>query len=317
MSTTEESTTTPLPTTSAVTKRRNVRKRALIVGINQYENPANNLQGCVNDALDMAETLKICGFPRTKIKVVTDANATKAGILKGLDWLTSGAADGDVLVFYYSGHGSQVSDLDDDEQDKEDEIICPHDISWARQTYIKDDDLHNYFTKKLPEGVRTDVILDSCFSGTATRTMVTEANPGTRMAYHKQRYLPPPLDHEFRITSSIPQFTKKESIGDRLVTKTQHNSLWAGCQEYQVSWELLFEDSVRGAFTYYFTRILRRSNGNMSRREIYETLRPSMYEDGFEQVPALEVPDNKPEALELFPFRKEREVDRPSEVVTR
>jgi hypothetical protein len=54
----------------------------------------------------------------------------------------------------------------------------------------------------------------------------------------------------------------------------------------------------------------------MSCREIDETLRPSMYEDGFDQVPALEVPDNKPEALELFPFRKEREVDRPSEART-
>jgi hypothetical protein len=289
------------------------KKRALLVGINQYENPANNLNGCVNDAVDMAETLKICGFPRTKIKLLTNEAATKAGILKGLDWLTAGVVDGDVLVFYYSGHGSQVADLDNDETDRQDEIICPHDISWSKKTYITDDDLHNYFSKKLPEGVRTDVILDSCFSGTATRSGAIH-HFGSLGSKRQQRYLPPPTEHLFRITSAIPQYTKREAIGDKLVAKSQFNSLWAGCQENQVSWELLFDDQVRGAFTYYFTRILRRSNGNMSRREIYETLRPSMAEDGFEQIPALEGPENKPEALDLFPFRKEREVDRPSEV---
>lgn len=290
-----------------VKKRRNVRKKALIVGINEYQNPNNNLSGCVNDAMDMAETLKICGFPRTKIKLLFNEQASKAGILNGLNWLTKDAAENDVLVFYYSGHGSNVADLDDDEHDNVDEIIVPWDIDWRTQKYITDDNLYDLFTNKVPKTVRTDVILDSCYSGSATRSQFRYEGQ-----YRQQRFLPPPLDHQFAINSMIPQFTKKKEMGQKIVAKTQNDVLWSGCQENQVAWELELGGQVRGAFTYYFTRILRKSNGQLPREEIYTTLRNSMASDGFEQVPNLEVPN--PEALGIFPFRKTGEIDTAEEL---
>lgn len=296
---------------TAAIKRRNVRKKALCVGIDKYANPANILNGCVADSVDMAETLKITGFPRTKIKLLIDEHATYDGIIAGLDWLTKDAYDGDVLVFSYSGHGSQVTDLDNDETDGYDEVIIPQNFEWEKRNYITDDVLYNYFSKKVPVGVRVDVVLDSCFSGTATRSLTAE-NPSQRTAYTKQRYIPPPQDHAFKINTMIPQFTRVNTIGDKSVLKTQNNSLWSACQEWQTAWELDFDGQIRGAFTYYLTRILRRSNGNLSRAEIYEILRPSMYNDGYSQIPNLETPN--PESLNLFPFRKERDVDRASEV---
>jgi metacaspase-1 len=293
------------------TKRRNVRRKALLVGINNYENPANNLQGCVPDAQDFASTLKMYGFPASKQKMLINEQATTDNILSGLEWLCKDLAAGDVCIFYYSGHGSQVADLNNEEQDRYDEIICPYDISWYRQKYITDDQLYEKFTKQVPEGVRIDVLLDSCFSGSATRQLIVLNRQSLR-----QRYLVPPVEHRNRLTSMVPSFTDASLFGKRSVfgpdVVEQNNVLWSGCQEDQVSWELSFAGQVRGAFTYYFCTILREFGGNLTRRELYTALRERMYNDGFEQIPNLEAPSE--DVLEIFPFRKASEIDRTEEL---
>ena len=101
-------------------------KKALLVGINRYPDPRNELKGCVNDVRQMAETLKRrYGFPGDRnMRILTDARATTKAILDGLAWLTAGASPGDSLVFHYSGHGSQVPDRNGDEtSDRLDEIL--------------------------------------------------------------------------------------------------------------------------------------------------------------------------------------------------
>ena len=112
-------------------------KKALLVGINDYA-PAGaggpDLRGCVNDVRDMANTLSVLGVvspaPST-MRILTDTRATRASIISGFKWLTSGAKKGDMLVFHYSGHGSQVVDVSGDEIDRRDEAICPHDYACA------------------------------------------------------------------------------------------------------------------------------------------------------------------------------------------
>jgi hypothetical protein len=303
---------------TVTTKRRNVRRKALIVGINDYQNPNNNLSGCVPDAMDMAETLKILGFPPTKMKLLLNEQASTEGILNGLDWLVKDAQGNDVLVFYYSGHGSQAADLDNEEHDNLDEILVPWDISWRKNLFITDDMLYEKFTKKVPRSVRTDVVLDCCFSGSATRSVVHmgfDDEPINQYRSMKQRYLPPPKDHQFRLNSMVPAFTDKKRFGDKSIIDNQNNVLLSMSSEDQVSWELGFDDGVRGVGTYYYTRILRRSNGQVSRGEAYSILRSSLAEDGYEQIPQLEVPNE--EALDIFAFSKESDIDRPSEVKKR
>jgi hypothetical protein len=72
-------------------------KKALIVGINDYA-PVGaggpDLNGCVNDARDMANTLVICGFSPAKIKILTNQNATRTNILNYLKSLISTSVKG-------------------------------------------------------------------------------------------------------------------------------------------------------------------------------------------------------------------------------
>ena len=87
-------------------------KRALVVGINDYA-PIGvggpDLNGCINDASDMANTLVICGFPAANIRFLTNQNATRVNIVNNLTNLVSTAKSGDSIVFYYSGHGTRVA----------------------------------------------------------------------------------------------------------------------------------------------------------------------------------------------------------------
>jgi len=305
-----------------IKKRRNVRRRALIVGINEYDDPANSLSGCVADAQDVAETLKILEFPASRIKMLLDGQATAKGILKGLDWLVKGAQAGDVLVFSYSGHGSYVVDLDNDEKDSRDEILCSCDIDFDDPaTYVTDDQLFESFTKKCPAGVRCDVFLDSCFSGSATRSLIKKDvdvyKPAEVQKFKRQRFMPPPVNHQFRANSMIPMFTQTKPIGHSVVTKeieqvTQNNCLWSGCQEYQYSEETVFDDQVRGAFTYYLMKILRASNGNITRGQAYSILRSTIANEGFEQIPNLELPSY--DALNIIPLRKASQIDTQAEL---
>ena len=147
-------------------------KKALLVGINRYPDPGNELKGCVNDVRQMAETLKSrYGFPGDgNMRILTDARATTKAILDGLAWLTAGASPGDSLVFHYSGHGSQVPDRNGDETtDRLDEILCPYDLDWDHP--LTDDDLAAACAG-VPQGALLTVILDCCHSGTGLRDFV-------------------------------------------------------------------------------------------------------------------------------------------------
>lgn len=288
-------------------KRSKSKRKALIVGINKFTRlEGANLSGCVADAKDFYNTLLINGFPPTRMKLLTDEKATKANIIKGFEWLVKDAKPDDVLVYYHSGHGSQTVDVDDDEADGYDEMLIPSNFDWDDEsTYLTDDDLYNYFTAKTPEGVICDVVLDTCFSGTGTRSLlksmpIPNNGPNVRTA----KFLPRPVDQQLRLNSMIPAETKVKKIGSKLLNKAQqHNTLQSACSENQVSWETANESGeVRGVFTYDYCQILRRSDGNKTRREVYQILRNALANEGAEQIPQLEV--SRQEAYDQYPFRR-------------
>src|SRR5919202_513557 len=124
------------------------RIRALLVGIDRYARPeVPVLRGCVNDVVLVRCLLKrYFDVPNEDIRVVVNERATKANIMRRLHAIIDASRAGDVVVFYFSGHGSQIRDRDGDElSDALDEVICPYDIDWDRRTYIVDDELDDVF----------------------------------------------------------------------------------------------------------------------------------------------------------------------------
>ena len=110
-------------------------RRALLVGINEYAGGAGSesrwtdLRGSRNDVEAMRAILvSRFGFAASDVRVLTDGAATRDAILAGLrDQLVEPAQPGDVSVFFYAGHGSQVRNPDSSERDGLDETIVPAD----------------------------------------------------------------------------------------------------------------------------------------------------------------------------------------------
>jgi len=272
-------------------------RKALLVGINDYA-PVGaggpDLRGCVNDVRDMANTLSVLNIvPATasSMKILTDARATKAAILNGFKWLVAGAKKGDVLVFFYSGHGSQIADVSGDEVDKKDEVICPHDYATAGM--IKDDDFRALLVN-LPAGVNLDVILDSCYSGTGTQVLsALAATPDEQsIAY---RYIEPPIDWGFFIDAnpSLPVhgILKREGTGgsrDPVVVLNMNHVLWAACKDNQTSAEAPINGVYRGIFTYNFCKALRGAGTSITRRRLDSQVTVNVKGMGYNQVAQLE-----------------------------
>ena len=275
-------------------------RKAVLVGINDYA-PAGaggpDLRGCVNDVRDMANTLSVMGIVPAmpaSMRILTDARATRGAILESLRWLVTGAKRGDVLVFYYSGHGSQVVDTSGDEPDRRDETICPHDFASAGM--IRDDDLRGMLAA-LPAGVNLDIILDSCHSGTATRDLLARASLPDGQGV-TDRYVEPPIDWGFFLDAHpglpprrfLAPGGQEERSGTRaaVVVPGLNHVLWAGCRDNQTSAETNIGGQVRGVFTYHFCKVLRGAGPTITRRRLDAQVSVNVRGMGFGQVPQLE-----------------------------
>ncbi len=130
-------------------------KKALLIGINRYKIPGADLRGCVNDVKGIRSVLtKYFGFTGKDISILTDYAATTKAMRDAIARLVKGARKGDILLFHYSGHGSNVPDRNGDEADHRDEILCPTDLDWKDP--LLDDWLRATFDK-LPAGVSLTV----------------------------------------------------------------------------------------------------------------------------------------------------------------
>ena len=270
-------------------------RKALLVGINDYA-PAGpggpDLEGCVNDVRDMAHTLNALGIVHAKpgsMRILTDARATRKNMLDGLKWLVTGAKKGDVNVFHYSGHGSQVADVSGDDIDVKDETICPHDYATAGM--IKDDDIRKAFAG-VAAGVNLDVILDSCHSGTGTREKIALAAVPIeeKVTY---RYVEPPLDYGYFLDAdpAIPlRGILKPAKGEKEIVEVPglNHVLWAGCRDYETSGEGTVGGVVRGYFTYCYCTVLRRAGVGITRARVDGLVSADLKKMGVQQHPQLE-----------------------------
>jgi hypothetical protein len=271
-------------------------KKALLVGINDYApvGPGGpDLRGCVNDVRDMAHTLNALDIvPATSrsMQILTNERATKRAIMEKFTWLLSGASAGDLLIFYYSGHGTQVPDVNGDEGDGIDEAICPHDVSL--DNLIRDDDFRAALAN-LPQGTNLDILLDSCFSGTGTRNFsLFEPPEEKKVAY---RYYEPPVDWSYFIDANphvprrrLVKTSVEKGSKDAVIVPGLNHVLWAACRNNQTSAESQIDGSWRGAFTYYYCKALRRAGKTVTRRRLDSLVSADIQRAGFAQVPQLE-----------------------------
>lgn len=264
-------------------------KKALLVGINRYRIPGADLRGCVNDVRNVEELLRqTYGFAKKDIKVLTDFAATKQAMQTALRALVRSARAGDVLLFHFSGHGSNVPDDNGDEADNRDEILCPTDLDWKRP--LRDDWLRKTFDTVRP-GVSLTVIMDCCHSGTITRAL---SPPDAPMV---ERYLPSPWDLvavesgrklRGRMRGGLHLASRARRASRDTVVADIPEVLFTGCRDTQTSADALLGGTFNGALTYSLVAALRANDGVLSHRVLRDRTAAQLAARGFSQVPQLE-----------------------------
>lgn len=299
-------------------------KKALLVGINEYREAP--LRGCVNDVKEMQAALRdLYQFQNENLRVLLDKEATRQGIIDGLQWLAEGGGEEAVRVFHYAGHGHYVPDTSGDECDGADEALVPYDS--ARNSFLIDDHLKELYDR-FPKNGNLTIIMDCCHSGTNQRDgenqdIVYRFMPMTyeerkaimaakRQFQAEQRAFimkelegmkstmrGPDAEMEARIARAIKKF-EKQRFGDMSVR--EGNVLLAACQSDQKAADAKFGRTYHGAFTHALVQLLRESEGQISYLDLMEQAGNELDGMKFTQIPQLECEDEKKNAPVFSPF---------------
>jgi metacaspase-1 len=211
--------------------------KAVIVGINQY--PQSPLQGCVNDAQDVIEHLtNVLGVSHACIVPLYDGRATKRAIVESLRDAIATSSHGDQLLFHYSGHGSQMATLDQNEPDGLEEILCPVDFDWSDPATALTDNELGAILATVPSGATLTVVLDSCHSGDMSRD--NKVTP---------RFLPMPSDMAHRLAS------RARVVRTRALTRL-NAAVVTACKSGETAVDTWFNGRANGAFTYQWLAAL-------------------------------------------------------------
>ncbi len=274
----------PSPATADTTARR----RALLVGINDYsatsfpdkaaarsaavttadDSPRTSwpsLKGAINDVETMQEMLiSRYRFQDDDIEVLTDQDASREAILGAIKkYLVDPAQAGEHMFFYYSGHGSQVVNSESDEPDKKDESLVPADSKAGAQD-IRDKELRPLFNKILARGAHLTVILDSCHSGSGVRGYPAGA-------------IPRGLATDLRDVKDGSDYGPKPEDEGALVL--------AAAQDFQYAWETRdAKGDPYGSFSLALFHAMRSPTGKLSADQVFRRAHAQVWRPDQEPV---------------------------------
>ena len=137
------------------------KKEALLVGIDHYKS-GERLPGIKRDIHQMKKLLESRGF---HVNVLFNQQATLANVTNSLKSYRK-LSSNDSFFFYDSSHGTQVQDLNGDEQDGLDEAYVLYDVNPNLPTdegLLIDDNLDNLLANIPAKKV---MVTDACHSGT-------------------------------------------------------------------------------------------------------------------------------------------------------
>jgi len=180
-------------------------RHALLIGVSEYA-PTGliDLPGARQDVALMQEVLRSwLGFQPTEIRTLLDGDATHTGIERAFADLEQAARPGDFVYIHYSGHGSLVTDFNDQgsERTGKDQTLVSFGARRADSTGldrydILDDELNRWLGRladQLGESGELVYVADACHSASNTRgesALVSRAAPPDTQESHPQAHGP-------------------------------------------------------------------------------------------------------------------------------
>jgi len=99
----------PETTTAAASRALLPRLNAVIVGVSQYKDSRLDLSYAAADAIQFGKLLEqqrgLGLYREVNVRVLTNDQATRVGVLDALDWLRKQTTSNDVALVFMAGHG--------------------------------------------------------------------------------------------------------------------------------------------------------------------------------------------------------------------
>jgi metacaspase-1 len=260
-------------------------KRALLVGIGTYtvDSDWGQTHGD-NDVVSMSKTLQSIGF--NNITKIVNSQATKSQIILSLNQIYDACAVGDVVLFYFSGHGQLILDYNADELDGYDEsLVCygapkNYDALYKNENHLLDEELSeiiNKFRMKLSELGEFICVVDAGYGW----------NKKTSSHYTRGGALPLEYNYE---THPFENIGKNEvGIIDDLPFSRPYPS-YAHLFNISASdiMNVAYELNGNGLLTLAFARSLELPLDSMNYQDLFESIKKNMQLLLSDQTPAAE-----------------------------
>jgi metacaspase-1 len=316
-------------------KSKALQRKALLIGINEYPNPQNRLEGCVNDVFRMSEILQENGYDPENIRVLLNERATSHNVKERLSWLLEDAEPQTHRFLYYSGHGAQIPSYGKDyEVDKVDECLVTYDFQWTRDTSLTDKDFVEYYSQ-LDFETQFIAIFDCCHSGGMTRDGAGKCrgiNPPDDILHRslawnaqKQMWIPRTLafaDKDLlknskqkkallgsngatiKLGRGVPLWSEHQNY-EKAARKYGHMGLYMplvieACNENEFSYEYKHGPISFGAFTWVLSGLIRKHSSKSKRfnfEKIVAEATSELKSLHYQQTPQITGPKAKKEEL--------------------
>jgi hypothetical protein len=242
-----------------------------------------------------------------------------------MHWLLDGVRDGDQRVLFYSGHGAQIPGYGaNDEPDRVDECLVPHDFDWSPAHAILDNQFCELYSQ-LPYESHFVAVFDCCHSGGITRDggprirgltppddirhRALRWEPGEQMWVARNfpavnRSLSERLDGHNYLGTNGATYRLGRAAALRAMPNAEYNAtrkalghfgaylpiLLEACQENEFSYEYRHGATSYGAYTFCMAQVLRanRADGvNPSFAELNAQVTRKLHRLKYNQTPAL------------------------------
>lgn len=265
---------------------------ALLVGVSAYhpESGVSGLNGCLNDVNAMRDYI-LSRHPASpaNVRTLTNSEATREAVITAFrEHLIHNTAisGGDTVLFYYSGHGSYAPSapefvaLNEDSQ-RLDETLVLYDSRLPGGFDLADKELA-LLLSLVPEKAHAVVVLDSCHSGSATRSLKTIQHSGLAR-FTSTAETPRKLDDY--LSADTLSYASLHAAGKLAIPASRH-LLLAACGRH----ELAYEDiTARGVFSGWLTRLLQEAPGGKTYAQLYESLYAVIKKKSNQQTPQLKI----------------------------
>ncbi len=292
-----------------------ITRRAVLVGVNKYSpckpgeaaaanaatvagvapgrshcNDWIDLDGSLNDVQAMQEVLQArFGFAKENthvlstplIRGLSEREATRQNILDAISkYLIEEAKPGDIVVFYYAGHGSQMRNSKSREAASaggtgQDETIVPADANRGILD-IRDKEFARLFNRIVDRQAMLTAIFDSCHSGSIGRGAVVP---------HKSRH----IADDDRDSKDDYNETPPEQRGALIFSAAQSSQEAMEVEEHEANQT----STAHGAFTLALLKVVRTAPVNLPAQDIVLMVKTQLDAENIRQLPNLNGTDDR------------------------